>query len=170
MRMISIAINSAAKRSRAGHGARRACAGMTFIELLIVMAILMIISAMAIPSMQSAILSARVSRAVGDVRTIGQAALGFYAENGTAPNTLADIGYDQQVDPWDQPYQYVPFTPATSTAQMRTDAFGVPINTFFDLYSMGADQETATSLASPQSQDDVIWGNDGTYLGLGSNY
>jgi len=168
--MTSRAMNSAATRSRGGHGARRACAGMTFIELLIVMAILMIISAMAIPSMQSAILSARISRSVGDVRTIGQAALGYYAENGAAPNTLADIGYDQQVDPWDQPYQYVPFTPTTSTAQMRTDAFGVPINTFFDLYSMGADLQTATSLTAPQSQDDVIWGNDGTYLGLASNY
>jgi len=142
---------------------------MTFIELLIVMAILMIVSAMAIPSMQSAILSARVSRSVGDVRTIGQAALGYYAENGTAPNTLADIGYDQQIDPWDHSYQYQGFT-ATSSAQMRTDRFGVPINTFFDLYSMGPDGQTASSLTATQSQDDVVWADDGHYMGLASNY
>jgi general secretion pathway protein G len=53
---------------------------------------------------------------------------------------------------------------------MRTDMFGVPINTYFDLYSMGADGQTTLSLSSTQSQDDVIWANDGTYLGLGSNY
>ena len=77
------------------------------------MAIIMVVSAMAIPSMQNAILSARVSRATADVRTIGQAALGYYAENGAAPNTLADIGYDQQMDPWDHPYQYLGFTATT---------------------------------------------------------
>lgn len=168
--MNSRATNSAEMRRRRGHGVRRACAGMTFIELLIVMAILMVVSAMAIPSMQSAILSAKVSRSVGDVRTIGQAALGYYAENGAAPNTLADIGYDQQVDAWDRPYQYLGFTSTTNTSLMRTDRFGVPINTFFDLYSMGPDGETATSLTATQSQDDVIWANDGYYMGLASNY
>ena len=167
--MNSTAINSTAKRG-GGRRARHACAGFTFLELLIVMAVAMTIAAMAIPSMQNAILSARVSRSVGDVRTIGQAALGFYAQNGAAPNTLTDIGYDQQVDPWGNAYQYLGFTAATTTSQMRTDSFGVPINTFFDLYSMGADKATATSLASPESQDDIIWANDGTYLGLASNY
>jgi general secretion pathway protein G len=168
--MNSRATNSAATGSGRGTGARHACAGFTFIELLIVMAVIMIISAFAVPSMQSAILSARVSRAVGDVRTIGQAALGYYAENGAAPNTLADIGYDQQIDPWGAGYQYLGFTAATSTAQMRTDRFGVPINTFFDLYSMGVDGQTTPPLTATPSQDDVIWANDGVYMGLASNY
>jgi len=140
------------------------------IELLIVIAVLMIVSAIAVPHLQSAVLSARISRGVGDVRTIGQAALGYYAENGAAPNTLADIGYDQQIDPWGNGYQYLGFTATTPTAQMRTDSFGVPINTFFDLYSMGADKDTAPSLTALQSQDDIIWANDGVYMGLASNY
>jgi general secretion pathway protein G len=168
--MNSIATNSAAIPGSKGRGGRRACAGFTFIELLIVMAIIMVISAMAIPSMQNAILSARVSRSVGDVRTIGQAALGYYAENGTAPNSLVDIGYDQQIDPWGNAYQYLGFTAATTTSQMRTDAFGVPINTIFDVYSMGADQQTALSLSAAQSQDDIVWAQDGYYMGLVSNY
>jgi general secretion pathway protein G len=157
-------------RCGGGHGARHACAGFTFIELLIVMAVLMIVSAMAIPSMQNAILSAKNARSVGDVRTIGQAALGFYAEYGAAPTTLIDIGYDQQVDPWDHTYQYLGFTSTTTTGQKRTDRFGVPINTFFDLYSLGADGQTALSLTAPPSQDDVVWAVDGVYMGLASNY
>lgn len=168
--MTSRANKSAAMRRRGGHGARQASAGFTIVELIIVTAVMLIIAAMAVPSMQSAILAAKTSRTVGDVRTIGQAALGYTAENGTAPNTLTDIGYDQQLDPWGNTYQYLGFTATTSTAQMRTDMFGVPINTFFDLYSMGADQQTATSLSATQSQDDVIWANDGTYIGLASNY
>jgi general secretion pathway protein G len=168
--MDSKTTNSAAARRGKRHGIRHACAGFTFIELLIVMAIIMVVSAMAIPSMQSAILSAKVSRAVGDVRTIGQAALGYYAESGAAPNSLADIGYDQQIDPWGNVYQYLGFTATTTAGQMRTDAFGVPINTFFDVYSMGADKETALSLSAEPSQDDIVWAQDGYYMGLVSNY
>ena len=168
--MNSRATNSTARSIGRGHGPRNACAGFTLVELLIVMDVLMIVSALAVPSMQQAIASARISRSVGDVRTIGQAALGYYAENGAAPNTLADIGYDEQVDAWGNPYQYLGFTPTTPTSQMRTDRFGVPVNTFFDLYSMGVDGQTAPSLTAPQSQDDVIWANDGVYMGLASNY
>jgi general secretion pathway protein G len=168
--MTSIANKSAARRRRGRHGASPAGAGFTIVELIIVTAVMLIIAAMAVPSMQSAILAAKISRTVGDVRTIGQAALGFTAENGTAPNSLTDIGYDQQIDPWGNPYHYLGFTATTSTAQMRTDMFGVPINTFFDLYSAGPDQDTATSFSATQSQDDVVWANDGTYIGLVSNY
>jgi general secretion pathway protein G len=135
------------------------------------MGIFMIVSAMAVPALKDAIKSAKIGRGVADVRTIGQAALGYYAENGAAPNTLADIGYDQQLDPWGNNYQYLPFTPTTNPSLMRTDAlFSVPVNTLFDLYSMGADKETATSLSASQSQDDIIWANDGVYMGLASNY
>jgi general secretion pathway protein G len=168
--MNSRATNSAAIRSGKGHGARHACAGFTIVELIIVVAILMIVSAMAVPRLQAAIQAAKISRSVGDVRTIGDAALGYYAEYGAAPNTLADVGYDQQVDPWGQAYQYLGFTSTTSSSQMRTDRFGAPINTFFDLYSMGADGQTTTQLTAPQSQDDVIWANDGVYMGLAWNY
>jgi general secretion pathway protein G len=169
--MNSRTINSAATRTRrGGHAARHACAGFSIVELLIAMGIFMIVSAMAVPALKEAIKSAKIGRGVADVRTIGQAALGYYAENGAAPNTLADIGYDQQLDPWGHGYQYLGFTPATGTAQMRTDRFNVPINTFFDLCSLGADGDTATSLTATQSQDDIIWANDGIYMGLASNY
>jgi general secretion pathway protein G len=53
---------------------------------------------------------------------------------------------------------------------MRTDRFGVPINTFFDVYSMGVNGETAAPLTASQSQDDVVWANDGVYMGLASDY
>jgi general secretion pathway protein G len=168
--MNSRATNSPVTGSGWSRRSRRACAGFSLIELLIVMAVLMILAAMAVPRMQAAIQAAKISRAVGDVRTIGQAALGFYAETGAAPVTLVDVGYDEQKDPWGNAYQYRGFTSTTNPAQMRTDRFGVPINTFFDLYTMGADGQSAFSLTAPQSQDDVIWANDGVYMGLASNY
>ena len=168
--MNSGAANPVAMRSGRGRGSRHTGAGFSIVELLIAMGVFMVVCAMAIPRLQDAIQAAKIGRAVADVRTIGQAALEYYAEYGAAPNTLVDIGYDQQIDPWGNPYQYLAFTSATSTAQMRTDRFGVPINTFFDLYSLGPDLQTAPPLTASPSQDDVIWGNDGVYMGLASNY
>jgi general secretion pathway protein G len=140
------------------------------IELLITLVIIMIISAIAVPSLLSAIHTARVARTVADVRTIGLAAYGYFATTGNAPPTLTEIGYNQQVDAWGRPYQYLPFPAGTIPANARTNEFGVPINQFFDVYSLGEDGQTSVSLADPQGLDDVIWAEDGFYIGTGLNY
>src|ERR1700687_1651154 len=106
--------NSAAVRRGRGHGARRGCAGFTIVELLIALGVLMVVSAMAVPALSDAIKSAKIARAVADVRTIGQAALGYYAQNGAPANTITDLGYDQQLDPWGRAYQYLPITASHS--------------------------------------------------------
>jgi general secretion pathway protein G len=142
-------------------------AGFTVLELLIVIAVMLTIAAFAIPSMQAAIYSAQCARAVGDIRTIGNALITYKVINGAPAATLYDVGYDEQKDPWGQPYQYLNLP---SLGQTRTDIFSVPINTVFDLYSKGKDGQSVPSLADPVSQDDVIWAGDGVYRGLASNY
>jgi len=156
--------------ARHGRMRLRRCAGFTVLELLIVMAIILTIAAMAIPSLKSAVASAKDARAVADIRTIGNEALGYYAQYGAAPDTLADIGYDQQLDPWGAPYQYLAFANVNGKGKMRKDRFLVPINTHFDLYSMGPDGQSVSPLTAKQSQDDIIWANDGAYLGVAANY
>jgi len=46
----------------------------------------------------------------------------------------------------------------------------VPINSTYDLYSMGADGRTATPLTAAISRDDIIRANDGQYVGFAENY
>jgi general secretion pathway protein G len=53
---------------------------------------------------------------------------------------------------------------------MRKDRFLVPINTFFDLYSMGKDGQSVSPLTAQASRDDVIWANDGAFIGRASDY
>ena len=53
---------------------------------------------------------------------------------------------------------------------MRKDRFLVPINTYFDLYSMGKDGKSVPPLTAQASQDDVLWANDGGFIGLASQY
>ncbi|MDR3765234.1 MAG: prepilin-type N-terminal cleavage/methylation domain-containing protein [Acidobacteriota bacterium] len=149
---------------------RKRQAGFTIVELIIIMFIIMIISAMAVPALQSAIGAAKIGRAVADLRTIGNDALGYDAQYGSAPNNLTELGYDQNIDPWGHSYQYRNSTDGNGNGQLRVDRFDVAINTYFDLYSLGPDGLSASSLTSSQSQDDILWAGDGTFIGQDTNY
>jgi len=45
-----------------------------------------------------------------------------------------------------------------------------PLNSDFDLFSMGKDRMSAPDLSDPSSQDDIIRANDGSYTGLASEF
>jgi general secretion pathway protein G len=83
---------------------------------------------------------------------------------------LATIGMDTKIDPWGRPYVYLSFAGLNGKGQMRKDKNLNPINTLFDLYSVGADGQSRLPLTVPVSKDDVIWANDGNYIGLASQF
>jgi general secretion pathway protein G len=55
-------------------------------------------------------------------------------------------------------------------AQPRKDRFLVPINSDFDLYSMGKDRDTVAPLTAKKSHDDIVRANDGAFVGLASEF
>ncbi len=144
--------------------------GFTLIELLVVIAIILTLAAIAIPNMLAALNSARIARAVGDLHTIGSEVQVYDAMNGKYPDSLNDIGYGDRLDPWGSPYCYLNFANATGKGQMRKDRFLVPINSNFDLYSMGPDRASTAPLTAQNSRDDIIWANDGSFVGPASQY
>jgi general secretion pathway protein G len=140
------------------------------VELLITVAMIVTLTAIAIPQTLTMIERARVARAVGDLHGIGTTIIGYEAVEAQFPNTLADVGYGKLKDPWGNPYQYLNFADTTGKGAMRKDRFLVPINSSFDLYSMGKDGQSRPPLTAQVSQDDVIWANDGAFIGLASDY
>jgi general secretion pathway protein G len=145
-------------------------AGFTIVELIIVLAILMTICAIAIPNLWTAMNSARNAKAVADVHSISTLVIGYAAANNAQfPNSLADIDCDQVKDPWGNPYQYLKLTTA-STSLARQNGFGVQVNELFDLYSLGPDGLSSQKLNSATSQDDIVWANDGGYIGAANLY
>jgi general secretion pathway protein G len=144
--------------------------GFTLVELCIAIAILLTIAAIAIPNLLAAIDRAKIAKAVGDIHTIGNAVQGYQLLNQQYPDTLAQVGYGANLDPWGQPYQYLNFANTKGKGAMRKDRFLVPINSNFDLYSMGKDGQSVGPLTASVSQDDVIWANDGNFIGLASDY
>lgn len=157
----------------------QACAarsGFTLIELLASMAIVGTLSAMAIPKVTDAVDRAKVAKAIEDIRTI-QTDLAYLDAKDSLPASLSEIGWGGKQDPWGRPYIYFPFPPRKDTgkgrqapAEARRDRFLVPINSTYDLYSMGKDGATVAALTAGASQDDVVRANDGGFVGLGRSY
>lgn len=170
--------------TRAGGGSWRS-RGFTLIELLIIVALIGTLAALAVPAWHAMRERARVAKAIGDIRAIQTDVLGYEATHQTTPPDLAAIGRGTLRDPWGNPYRYLSFAHAAPTPPgggksgrgrpavppgARLDRFLVPINSTYDLYSMGPDGETSPPLTAPQSLDDVVRANDGAYLGLARSY
>ena len=81
--------------------------------------------------------------------------------------SLAAIDRAGMVDPWGYPYIYVV---VTGPGGSRKDKFMVPLNTDYDLYSVGADGASVAPLSAAKSQDDVIRALNGGFVGLASNF
>jgi general secretion pathway protein G len=54
--------------------------------------------------------------------------------------------------------------------RLRKDRNRAPLNTDFDLYSLGPDGESALPLPAAPSLDDVVRAADGKYIGRAVNY
>jgi general secretion pathway protein G len=134
------------------------------------MAIILTLSAIALPNLMMAVNQARIARTIGDLRGIGDGIMEYELVNNQFPDSLAQAGYGGNRDPWGHPYQYLNFADAHGNGQMRKDRFLVPINTYFDLYSMGPDGKSVSPLTAQASRDDIIWANDGAYVGPASQY
>jgi general secretion pathway protein G len=144
--------------------------GFTLIELMVVIAILGTLTAIAIPGYQGYIEKARVARAIVEIDMLQKEIFLYLTEENELPDTLTDIGRGTLLDPWKNNYQYVSFAGITGKGKMRKDRFLVPLNTDYDLCSMGKDGETQAPLTAKASYDDVIRANDGRYIGLASKY
>ena len=137
--------------------------GVSLIELMVAIAILGIVASLAASVYTEYTLSANVSKAIQEIRMIGLLVTEFQRSTRGNPADLSIVGVSNK-DPWGRDYQYLDVTITANAGQARMDN-GTPINTDFDLYSMGPDGDSAVSLTNPQSQDDVIRASNGRYVG-----
>ncbi len=139
--------------------------GFTLIEILLTLAIVGIMASLAVPLYTGSIEKARRASATGDIQAISLALTGFFADNSIYPESLAEVRCSTYLDPWGHPYQYLNIKTAKSKSLMRKDRFLVPINSDFDLYSMGKDGQSEPPLTSKTGRDDIIRANNGAYIG-----
>jgi len=146
--------------------------GFTILELLTVIAIVGALSAIAIPAYTNYIEKAKETRAIVDILTLEKDIEAYEIINGTLPDSLDDVGRGGFEDPWGNPYQYLNFAKVKGKGKgkMRKDRFLVPINSTYDLYSMGKDGRSVSPLTAKHSHDDIIRANDGGYIGPAYSY
>jgi general secretion pathway protein G len=143
--------------------------GFTMVELLIVIAIVATLVCIAVPVLSSHIDNARNARAMVEIRCL-EKDIAAYAEKGEYPDSLSDVGRNPP-DPWGNAYVYLKIAGGDAPiGAMRKDRFLVPVNSDYDLYSMGKDEKTGGPFNSPAGGDDIVRANDGGYVGLASDF
>ena len=144
--------------------------GWTVIELLIVVALIGIVAGIASPLLTQTLHRAKIQKAIQDLRLIEFALKKYEAEEERLPDSLDELETVLPIDPWGHPYEYLVFRGPGWRGLARKDRFLVPINSSFDLYSIGPDAETRPPLQNRMSWDDVVRANDGAFLGLGKDF
>ena len=144
--------------------------GFTILEMAIVIAIAGVIIAITVPRMQGYIDRNRVATAIVEIGEMSAKIRQYEVSKAVLPDTLDDVGYGGRVDPWSQPYEYVNLRTSPASVKARKDQNLKPLNSDYDLYSIGPDGLTAPSLTNAKSRDDVIRARDGQFIGTAAEF
>ncbi len=152
--------------SRRGRGGQR---GLTIVELMLGVVVATVIAVTAAVAYTQIVNKGRITQAISDIRAIEQEIVHYEYVQRALPASLDDLRSAPKADPWGRPYRYLDLSKAAPGAA-RKDRFLVPLNSTFDLYSLGRDGRTKAPLNAATAKDDVVRANDGAYVGLAADY
>lgn len=157
--------------------------GVTFVELLIALVVASILATMAVAfygssapncdnpdAKQGPLMRSKIAQVTGDIGDIHMALSRFELSYNRYPDSLAEIGMGGRLDPWGNPYQYLVVFGRQDVGPVRKDHNLKPVNSGYDIYSMGPDGVTASPFTSTLGKDDIVMANDGDYFGLACQY
>lgn len=146
--------------------------GFTLTELVLTLAIAALLVAIAVPGYDRYVDRAKVNKAIGDISSIELAIERFrLSNNDRIPDSLAELGMPIPTDPWGNAYQFLNIQAAgPGKGAFRKDGALNPLNTDFDLFSIGKDGDSKGPLSAKASHDDVVRANNGAFVGLGKDY
>lgn len=157
--------------------------GFTLLELLVAAVIAAILSLIAVPmfgssapncdnpdAAQGPLMRSKIAQVTGDIGRIHLALSNFEMSHRRYPATLAEAGVGDLRDPWGNPYQYLVVFGRPDVGPVRKDNNLKPVNSNYDLYSMGPDGRTETPFTSTLGKDDIVMANNGDYFGLACQY
>jgi general secretion pathway protein G len=150
-----------------------ASAGFTLVELMAVVGIIAALAALAIPIYSDFLEKARRAVAISDIRLIAGAIEQHFDSDTGYPRSLADLGSGvPAADPWGNPYVYLPINilPAPNRGELRKDKNLVPLNSDYDLYSMGRDGRSQKPLTAAASRDDIVRAGNGSFIGIAKDH
>ena len=152
-------------------GARRS-KGMGMLELMVTMVIVSLLVTLSVPAYNGFVNRAKVARAVGEIAAFDVEIESFRLRNNDRiPDNLAELPTVAPSDPWGRDYQYLNIVAAgPGNGDYRKDGNLNPLNSDYDLYSMGADGDSKGPLSAKASRDDIVRASNGAFIGLGEDY
>ena len=158
--------------------------GFTIVELIVVIGVLAVLTIIGMGVYSHFIDKAKNTRAIAEIRGLEKEILEFWHTNDRLPDTLGELDGSAMLDPWKTPYQYINFDITSGGEDSRRTTGknnkgkgqgkgldkSTPLNSDFDLFSMGKDRMSAPDLSDPSSQDDIVRADDGSYTGLVLEY
>lgn len=146
--------------------------GITLLELMVVLVVASLLASLAVPMYDTYVKRAKVAKAIGDIGSLSVEIERFRLRNrDRVPADLAELGAVVPDDPWGRPYAFLNIIDGNpNIGAVRKDGKLNPLNTDYDLYSLGKDGNSQGPLNAKASRDDIVRANDGAYIGLGEDY
>jgi general secretion pathway protein G len=147
--------------------------GFTLVELLIVCALISTVSLIIIPRVLGIGERTRNMQAMADLSMMDADIDVYIMDHNVPPDSLAEVGYDNYLDPWGNPYQYLRIFESTEpglNGKQRKDHSLVPVNSDYDLYSKGPDGDSKAPFTAKASRDDIVRASDGNFIGPVSEF
>lgn len=129
-----------------------------------------LVLAIGIPVVEQYIEKARIVEAVVEIGDMSKKLKEIERTTGVLPNTLADAGLAGKSDRWGRPYAYLNLRTMFGGGLPRRDKSLRPLNSDFDLYSVGRDGVTHASLLNAKSRDDIVRARDGSFVGTAQEF
>jgi len=146
--------------------------GFGLLDLMLTLVIASLLAALAVPAYNGFIDRGKNAKAIGDIGSICVRIESFRLRNNDRiPVSLNELPGEIPLDPWGNPYSFLNIKVAGPGAGgLRKDGKLNPLNTDFDLFSMGSDGDSRDPLSAKVSRDDIVRANNGDFIGRGEDY
>ncbi|RLA29694.1 MAG: prepilin-type cleavage/methylation domain-containing protein [Gammaproteobacteria bacterium] len=150
----------------------REISGYGVLDLMLTLVIASLLAALAVPAYNGFVDKGKNAKAIGDIGSISVQIESFrLRSNDRIPVNLNELPGEVPLDPWGNPYSFLNIKVAGPGAGgLRKDGKLNPLNTDFDLFSMGSDGDSKDPLSAKASRDDIVRANNGDFIGLGEHY
>jgi general secretion pathway protein G len=157
-------------RSRGARTARcQEARGFTLVELLLAIGLVAVLLALALPAYTSHRNKVLSGHAAKEIAMMSAGIEAWRLDNRAYPPSLAAAGFGNRLDPWGRAYRYYRID-GGNLGFARKDRALNPINTDFDLYSVGPDGVSHSQLSHRNSDDDVVRAGNGRFVGIAKNF